>query len=319
MDATSFQIRNLEQNDLPEMSLVVERYSQRYPCDPHFQIPPEETSNSIIRQQTVGAFSADGSLIGFGSLSPSSVYAVPHTNVSRHWVEIRVDPNHVCCEAAGDALLEDLFQKARNVDRYPAMPASQLIFQCSPKEDLCLNFLEKHGFIHTESIYILERRLDIPIPTILPPPEMKISFWKMEAEAEQQIFLNARNSAFPEELLTLSEWQRFMKTPAWQAGGCLAAFDQEIFAGSICLFWDEALNQATGVRVGFTEKLFVLPTWRGIGIGRFLLAQGLIYLKKKGLELARLEIRSANVGALGLYTRLGFLVKNERWFLVNSL
>ena len=96
-------------------------------------------------------------------------------------------------------------------------------------------------------------------------------------------------------------------------------FDDDELAGSITLFWDEARNRASGRLVGSTEYLFVLPRWRGLGLGKYLIAQGLSYLKKHGLMEAQLEVRAANIGALGLYTHMGYQVSRESWFLVKTL
>ena len=197
--------------------------------------------------------------------------------------------------------------------------SAHIIFQYFPNEEESIDFLFKHGFVHTQSVYTLSRDLTLPVPTVLPPPGMTIRDCRMESEAEQLVYVQARNLAFPESPITLSDWQHFLKSPMWKVGACLSAFDHDELAGCINLFWGPARNQATGRLVGSTEFLFVLPRWRGLGLGSYLLAQGLIHLKKHGLQEAQLEVRAANAGALGLYTALGYKIKDESWFLVRTI
>jgi ribosomal-protein-alanine N-acetyltransferase len=54
------------------------------------------------------------------------------------------------------------------------------------------------------------------------------------------------------------------------------------------------------------------PDYRGLGIGRRLLARGLYEAYQRGARLAYLEVRRSNAAAQHLYTRFGFQVVGER-------
>jgi ribosomal protein S18 acetylase RimI-like enzyme len=141
----------------------------------------------------------------------------------------------------------------------------------------------------------------------------------MESEAEQQIYVDVRNVCFPEAPTQLSEWQFFMQSPEWSVGTTFAAFHDEQLVGNVAVFWNEAENQQTGRKIGYTEYIFVHPNWRGKNIARELITRGLQHLKDHGLEEAHLQVKAQNQNALRLYQKLGFEVIRESRFYVLSL
>ena len=162
----------------------------------------------------------------------------------------------------------------------------------------------------------MRRDLSSSIPALSPLDEITICPWRMESETEQQLYVQARNECFPEAPITLEEWQYFMQSPQWSVGTSFAAFQGDELAGNIAVFWDEAENQKSGKRVGFTEYIFVRPQWRGKNIARCLISAGLTYLKQHGLAEAHLEVRAENENALRLYVDLGYEVLRESRFYV---
>jgi ribosomal protein S18 acetylase RimI-like enzyme len=311
--------RTLEDSDLEGMKLVQEHYAECHPGTSIMSLDVYHSPGFGWGKNIFCAFDAGNRLVGYAPLFPALIDSGPENLPHRLWAEIKVDPTFQDGQASREALLACLLRRAREIVSEAPQRAAHIIFQYFPYEEESIDFLFKHGFVHTESVYALSRDLTLPVPTVLPPPGMTIQDCRMESEAEQRLYVQARNLAFPESPITLSDWQHFLKSPMWKVGACLSAFDQDELAGCITLFWDEALNQATGKLVGSTEFLFVLPRWRGIGLGSYLVAQGLIHLKKHGLLEAQLEVRAANAGALGLYTALGYQIKDESWFLVRTI
>ncbi len=265
------------------------------------------------------AFSSDGTLVGFAPLLPELVTDSQPDGSHIIWAEIKVDPAADEAEPLREALLGCVLDRSTDlVKRLPRGP-TQVIIQSDPNETSIIEFLTGAGFVHTESVFHMQRDLGAPIAAVLAPPGMKSVPWRMKSAAEQQLYVDSRNLCFPENRLSLEDWLYFLQSPLWEVGACLAVFDDDELAGSITLFWDEARNRVSGRSVGSTEFLFVLPRWRGLGLGKYLIAQGLSYLKKHGLTEAQLEVRAANIGALGLYTQMGYQVNRESWFLVNTL
>ena len=76
-------------------------------------------------------------------------------------------------------------------------------------------------------------------------------------------------------------------------------------------YWDEAISQQIGKRIGITEYIFVRAKWRRRGIAAYLICQALLYLKEHDREIATLEVSAVNQNALELYRGLGYEVVQE--------
>jgi len=72
----------------------------------------------------------------------------------------------------------------------------------------------------------------------------------------------------------------------------------EILAGYLCLWLVAEEAQV--------QNLAVHPAFRGRGVGRRLLTHGLAEARRRGCQLATLEVRPSNFQALALYRSLGF-------------
>lgn len=57
---------------------------------------------------------------------------------------------------------------------------------------------------------------------------------------------------------------------------------------------------------GFLQRVAVHPTWQRRGVGRALVLDGLVWLKKRGVERAVVNTQPANGKALALYESIGF-------------
>ena len=259
-------------------------------------------------------------LVGYAPLFPvlmRDVSSLPHTL----WVEIKTHPACLSPAEIKDQLFERLLLRAGEVtDEFPGHPV-HLTFQYFPSETASIEYVLSKGCRHTESVFTMQRDLSEEIPS-LPPSrsgEITIRPWRMESEAEQQLYVQARNECFPEAPIELGEWQYFMQSPQWSVGTSFAAFDGDELAGNVALFWDPAENQKTGRKIGFTEYIFVLPEWRGKNIARSLINAGLAYLKQHGLAEAHLEVRARYESALRLYVDLGYEVIWQSRFYVLKL
>ena len=133
----------------------------------------------------------------------------------------------------------------------------------------------------------------------------------MESPAEQESYVQARNEAFPEQQIKLEDWQYFMTSPQWASGSMLAAFEGNTLTGCALAFWDQAQNERSGVKIGFTEYIFVRPGWRRKRLAPSLLSSALEFLRENGQDEARLEVLASNARALALYTSQGYQVQSE--------
>ena len=86
--------------------------------------------------------------------------------------------------------------------------------------------------------------------------------------------------------------QYFASAPLWKQGINMAVFVGNQLAASVLVFWHP------GSPTGFTEYVFTQAGYRGHGLERALLVEGLIYLKAHGLQYASLEVKAENRAAL---------------------
>ncbi len=61
---------------------------------------------------------------------------------------------------------------------------------------------------------------------------------------------------------------------------------------------------------GTIDDLYVLPEFRGRGVGRKLVVESLKTLKARGVKAVRLNVLKENKAAVKLYRRLGFKTRN---------
>jgi mycothiol synthase len=91
------------------------------------------------------------------------------------------------------------------------------------------------------------------------------------------------------------------------------ALDGDEVAGYLLTYFFAAETAATGVREAYVGQLGVRSDWRRRGIGRLLLATALASYRAAGYGRAALTVDTQHpTGALGLYTRAGF-VATDRW------
>lgn len=314
----NFTIKSLGSSHLAAISELQTAYSAVYPDAP---IIPGEVYLSPSFEDGRNVFCAideSGQLLGYAPLYPVLMRDssnLPHTL----WTEIKVHPKFDAPNEIKDCILEQILIRAREVtNEFPGHPI-HLTFQYFPSETASVEYVLSKGCQHTESVFTMRRNLSCEIPDPASIENVVMRQWKMESEAEQQMYMQVRNQCFPEAPIALGEWQYFMLSPMWAVGTTFAAFQDAQLVGNAAVFWNEAENAQSGRKVGYTEFIFVHPEWRGKNIARALITHGLKYLKKNGLNEAHLEVKAQNQNALRLYQGLGFEVIRESRFYVLCL
>jgi ribosomal protein S18 acetylase RimI-like enzyme len=313
-----FTIQTITSEDIPSVIELQKAYVEVYPGA---RVIPGELYLSPgfgNGENVFCTFDENRKLLGYAPLYPvlmRNPSNLPHT----FWTEIKVHPAEERGIEIKDGLFERLLLRTRELARdFPEHP-SHLTFQYFPSETASIDYVTAKGCQHTESVFTMRRDLSREIQSLPPLSDIVIRPWRMESQAEQQIYVTARNECFPEAPIELEEWKYLMKSPQWSVGTTFAAFHDDQLIGNAVVFWDEAENRNSGRKIGFTEYIFVLPAWRGKNIARQLITAGLQHLKEHGLDEARLEVRAQNQNALRLYLRLGFEVLRESRFYVLSL
>jgi ribosomal protein S18 acetylase RimI-like enzyme len=311
-------IRPMTMTDMNPLVDLQSAYSAVYPDAP---VIPGEVYLSPAFEDGHNLFCAvdeRGELAGYAPLYPVLMREpsdLPHTL----WTEIKVNPACTAANKIKDHLFERILLRAREVTgEFPEHPA-RLTFQYFPSETASIQYVLSKGCRYTDSVFTMRRDLSQQICAASPTDGIMIRPWRLESEAEQRQYVQARNECFPEAPVGLEEWQYFMQSPQWSVGTTFAAFDGDELAGNVAVFWDDAENQRSGNGIGFTEYIFVCPRWRGNHIARSLISAGLEHLKQHGLTEAHLEVRAKNSGALRLYADLGYEVIRESRFYVLDL
>jgi len=78
--------------------------------------------------------------------------------------------------------------------------------------------------------------------------------------------------------------------------GALAA------CGGIQLF-----SQESGEEFGEIKRMYVRPTFRGLGLAKAMLAHLESYTRSQGVDLLRLETGIYQIEAIGLYEQMGYI------------
>ena len=315
---TKYSIRTFTSSDLASVADLQNAYSKVYP---EAQVVPGEAYLSPGFEQgrnVFCAFDEGGKMAGYAPLYPVLMRddsRLPHTL----WVEIKSHPMSDAPSEIKDQLFDRILLRAREVtDPFPGHPV-HLTFEYSSSETASIKYVLSKGCQHTESVYIMRRDLLLDIPHLPAVDGVTIHPWRMESDAEQRAYVNARNICFPEAPIEFGDWQYLMLSPQWSMGTTMAAFHKDQLIGNVALFWDETENQKTGNKIGYTEYIFVLPAWRGRNVARTLITGGLRHLRENGLAEAHLGVRAKNRNALNLYTDLGYEVIRESRFYVLSL
>lgn len=108
---------------------------------------------------------------------------------------------------------------------------------------------------------------------------------------------------------TLEQWQHWASDPQYRPELWLVAWDleQDVVAGVCLNAIDPGRNERVGRQEGWIHTLAVRRPYRGQGLGRALLLEGMCVLQQKGMEVAMLGVDTDNLtGALRLYESVGF-------------
>jgi ribosomal protein S18 acetylase RimI-like enzyme len=170
------------------------------------------------------------------------------------------------------------------------------------------------GYEETRREYLMTRSLADPLPGIPPtPPGLILAPYLAGRdgavrEAHWAAFRDHWASTPPDD----ERWSRwFTGSRAFQPDLSWLALDGDTVAAFLLSYFWEADAAGSGVREAFVGQLGVRREWRRRGLGGLLLATALRSYQAAGYERSALGVDTANAtGALGLYERVGFAVKD---------
>lgn len=148
----------------------------------------------------------------------------------------------------------------------------------------------------------LSRDLSEPMQEFSLPAGLGVRRWKM-TQADKVKYIEAENQVFQGAPRTLEDLEYLLGS--WQGGSPITTLDQEgNIAGSVLAYWYQG-------QTGFTEDVFVMPAWRGLGVAKSLVTAAMQYLLENQLERAGLEVKESNQPAARLYQSLGYRIVNK--------
>jgi len=162
-------------------------------------------------------------------------------------------------------------------------------------------YFASQGLVKFDALLQMARDLSEPLAALSLPLGVTVRRWAMETQRDRQRYLEVEAAVFPQSPRTLEELVFYMRS--WDGGSAITAFDdQGDIVGSVMAYWYGAH--------AVTEDIFVVPEWRGKGLARYLIGEGIRYLAQNGKGAANLEVRESNQPAVRLYQSLGYRVVN---------
>lgn len=259
------------------------------------------------------AVATNDQIIGYAPMYPIAVtnpsVQAPHTI----WTEVKLDPSVEHPRDVKDLLFGHVLERAKAIrDSLSKDRRTRLALEYEETESAAVDYALSKGFTVYESVFRMSRDLTDPIPDIPIPEDVEIQSWRMESLAEQAAYVEAKNQAFPDALVTVEQLQYFMTSPLWAVGTSISACAWNRIIGSVMVYWDEKQNREKNESLGYTEEIFVIPEWAGRGVARAMIARSLAYLKEHGMTEARLQVKSTNTRAIAVYKSLGYVPIGEK-------
>jgi GNAT superfamily N-acetyltransferase len=170
-------------------------------------------------------------------------------------------------------------------------------------------FLEQNGFECYDGMYVMQCPPGKPIPEISLPAGLAVRRWTLGSQSEQEQYLHAYNQGFPGSPKTLETLRFLLDSPLWANGTAISVFTpaNDLIASILVYPAEQGF--------GLTDDVFVLPAWRGRGIARFLIGEGLKFFQERTISDVRLEVKQSNHPAVGVYSSMGYETINEEVFL----
>ena len=294
----------------PELGQAVEALQRRYiaaqPQGSKF-VPKELYEEHPALEGGQNAFCAldrDGVLTGYGALIPTpAVPDSPPDIPNTIWVHIRVDPQVGDWESIQQAIYQAILDKSLTYRQAWPGRETRLAISYPDSRHREIDFFVSQGLAPFDALLRMRRDLSEPPPELSLPPALTVRRWKMEQREEKERYLQIESAVSPQSPRSLEELEFYMRS--WLGGTAISAFDRAgQIVSSVMAYW-------YGGQHGVTEDVFTVPGWRRLGVAKYLLADGIKYLREKGLWTAGLEVKESNQPAVRLYQALDYTIINR--------
>lgn len=206
---------------------------------------------------------------------------------------LQVDPRR----QDGDTLEEALAWAWRR------SPSTAMGVRCSAGNSAQLAWLDAHGFARdaaAPALVLLGRDISGPVPAAAPPPGFSVRHvggeeeWPARVELHREVWHPSR--------VTLEAYRRLRTVEGYTPELDLVVVAPDGMLAAYALVW---IDPATGV--GNFEPVGTGVAYRGMGLGRVVMLEGLRRLRDCGAHTATVITSAANPAALRLYQSVGFV------------
>jgi mycothiol synthase len=263
-----------------------------------------------LDRDTLVAVAPDGEPVAFTWVHASAAVI----DVDRVWVDGAIVPA-ARRRGLGRRLLDWAEERAASLhrERHPDVPGATrvVVHENNPGKEA---MVRAAGYDATRWTHTMTRGLDDPLPDVLPaPPGLTVTPYTADRDeavrlAHREAFADDWGATPPDE----QEWSRwYVPATTFQPEVSWLVLDGDQVVGYLLTHFWEADAAATGVREAYIGQLGVRPAWRRRGLGGLLLATALRSHRDAGYGDSALAVDTDNAtGALGLYERAGFAVKD---------
>lgn len=244
-------------------------------------------------------------LVGYAHVDPTDRVAGPSAELVVHPMRRR--------RGLGRALVSQALAVAAEHD-----PAGRLRLWAHGDHPSAGALAVSLGFTRARVLWQMRRSLFAPVPAVPLPEGVTIRAFRPGQDEQAWLRVNARAFAdHPEQSRwTLEDLRVRMAEPWFDPEGFFVAQRDDELLG---FHWTKvhggsvAASGRTGAHqhdpIGEVYVLGVDSSAHGLGLGAVLTATGLAHLRRQGLDQVMLYVDEANVAAVALYHRLGFV----RW------
>lgn len=236
-----------------------------------------------------------------GELLCFALFDIGKTTFSS-WAQIHPDQR----ENAGlyDAMLEWLDERAAKERK--AYPTIDLLYHSIFDDDAPLrDALLRHRYQPGDSGMLhMYRKLDGILPDPALPPNWQVRHVADEREFEQRVAIH--REVWHPSRVTLEAYRRLRTIPGYRPELDIVAVAPDGTFASYCICWLDPLN-----RCGEFEPVGTRAAFRGQGIGKALMLEGLRRLQRLGASSAVVYTNHDNDPARRLYESVGFRVIAE--------
>jgi mycothiol synthase len=237
-----------------------------------------------------------GRLLGWSLLSPSwgafDVYVQPALRSSRAAAALYTYAEAKITELARSRGQEKIFR-----------------MWVSQADDVVSQHLLGHGFEKSpEEVVYFTRSLAEPLSLpALDGAAVRGVTGEPEVAARAAAQYGAFESDAPFEKY-VQRYQNFMRSPVYDPELDIVAVMPDGRIGSFCIVWTDPVN-----RVGLFEPVGTHPDFRGRGLAKAVMLEGLRRLQARGMHTAILCTNENNTPAVRLYKSVGFAIVEKHW------